>query len=122
MPYPLNRDTALRCEGIIRSTGAIPATIGMLSGQIHIGLTGKQIDRLADESNPNKAKLSRRDIAPAIAKKTDGGTTIAGTMILAHLAGIKVFSTGGLGGVHRGGENCMRCVNILEPFPSRCLA
>lgn len=106
MPYPLNMETAIRCEEVIRSTGAIPATIGMLSGQIHIGLNTSQIDRLADESNTRKVKLSRRDLAPAMARKLDGGTTIAGTMVLADLAGIKVFSTGGLGGVHRGGENC----------------
>ena len=105
MPNPLNFQTALRCEEIIRSTGAIPATIGMISGRIHIGMDSSQINRLADETNLNKVKLSRRDLAPAMAKKVDGGTTIAGTMILAHLAGIKVFSTGGLGGVHRGGEN-----------------
>ena len=110
MPYPLSRETALRCEEVVRSTGAIPATIGMLSGHIHVGLDAKQIDRLASEANVNKIKLSRRDIAPAIAKKLDGGTTIAGTMVLAHLAGIKVFSTGGLGGVHRGGENCMQYI------------
>lgn len=113
MSYPLNRETALRCEEIVRSTGAVPATIGMLSGQIHVGLSATQIDRLADESNLTKVKLSRRDIAPAIAKKVDGGTTIAGTMVLAHLAGIKVFSTGGLGGVHRNGENCMPCFCII---------
>ena len=105
MPNPLNFQTALRCEEIIRSTGAIPATIGMISGRIHIGMDSPKISRLADETNLNKVKLSRRDLAPAMAKKVDGGTTIAGTMILAHLAGIKVFSTGGLGGVHRGGEN-----------------
>ncbi|KAF8303309.1 hypothetical protein DL93DRAFT_2090328 [Clavulina sp. PMI_390] len=107
MPYPLNYETALKCEQIIRSTGAIPATIGMISGQIHVGLTTDQVERLADESNTNKVKLSRRDLAPAMALGVDGGTTIAGTMVLAHLAGIKVFSTGGLGGVHRGGENSM---------------
>lgn len=104
MPYPLNLETALKCEQNIRAAGAIPATIGMLSGQIHIGLDKPQLDRLADPLNTNKVKLSRRDLAPAMAQRIDGGTTIAGTMVLADLAGIKVFATGGLGGVHRNGE------------------
>jgi len=92
------------CERIIRSTGAIPATICLLSGRLHVGLKASQIERLADPSNAGRIKVSRRDLAPAIAARRDGGTTIASTMIISHLAGIKVFSTGGLGGVHRGGE------------------
>ena len=106
LPSPINLDTALSCESIIRSTGAIPATIGMISGEIFVGLRRDQLERLADDSNATRVKLSRRDLGPAIAAKCDGGTTIAGTMLIAHLSGIKVFATGGLGGVHRGGENC----------------
>lgn len=114
MPNPLNYEVALKCEEIVRSTGAIPATIGMIAGRIYVGLEKPHISRLADESNTNKVKLSRRDIAPAMAKKLDGGTTIAGTMVIAHLAGIKVFATGGLGGVHRGGENCKLSIPLTR--------
>jgi pseudouridylate synthase / pseudouridine kinase len=78
----------------------------MISGEIFVGLRRDQLERLADDSNPSRVKLSRRDLGPAIGAKYDGGTTIAGTMVIAHLAGIRVFATGGLGGVHRGGENC----------------
>ena len=114
MPHPINLDTALSCERIIRSTGAIPATIGLLSGRLHVGLKISQIERLADPSNAGRIKVSRRDLAPAIAAGKDGGTTISGTMIISHLAGIKVFSTGGLGGVHRGGELC----SSIKCFPN----
>ena len=90
MPYPTNLDTAVSVENIVRTTGAVPATIALLSGRVHIGLTKAQLERIADTTNnPNLVKLSRRDLAPAIAAKCDGGTTIAGTMILAELAGIK---------------------------------
>ncbi|TFY72885.1 hypothetical protein EVG20_g132 [Dentipellis fragilis] len=127
MPYPANRDTAQTVERNVRSTGAIPATIGMLGGRVKIGLDAKQLEHLADTaSNPGAVKLSRRDLAAAIALKKDGGTTCSTTLILAALAGIKVFATGGyavallphvceltkflldrLGGVHRGGEASM---------------
>lgn len=91
MPYPTNLNTALSIENIVRSTGAIPATIALLSGRVHIGLTRSQLERIADTgTNKSLVKLSRRDLAPAIAAKRDGGTTIAGTMVLAELAGIKV--------------------------------
>ncbi|KDQ16278.1 hypothetical protein BOTBODRAFT_30983 [Botryobasidium botryosum FD-172 SS1] len=108
MPYRVNLDTSISVENIVRSTGAVPATIALLSGRIHVGLSRPQLERIADtENNKGLVKLSRRDLAPAIAAKRDGGTTIAGTMVLAELAGIKVFATGGLGGVHRGGETSM---------------
>ncbi|KAF5384895.1 hypothetical protein D9615_001481 [Tricholomella constricta] len=107
-PYPDNLKLAMSLETIIRSTGSIPATIGVIGGRIKIGLEKQDIERLASKDT-NPAKISRRDIGPAIALKADGGTTCSATLIFAALAGIKVFATGGnarLGGVHRGGENC----------------
>lgn len=93
---PTNLHTAQSVERIVRSTGSIPATIGMLRGRIKIGLNPSELEYLADtKSNPSVVKLSRRDIAPAIAQKRDGGTTCSGTLIFAALAGIKVFATGG---------------------------
>ncbi|CAE6424026.1 unnamed protein product [Rhizoctonia solani] len=109
LAYPENLKTAISCEENVRKNGAIPATIALLEGKLHVGLERKQLEVIADvESlkNAGKApiKLSRRDIAPAMSLGQNGGTTIAGTTVIAHLAGIKVFATGGLGGVHRGGE------------------
>ncbi|CAE6419598.1 unnamed protein product [Rhizoctonia solani] len=109
LAYPENLKTAISCEKNVRENGAIPATIALLEGKLHVGLERRQLEVIADvESlkNAGKApiKLSRRDIAPAMSLGQNGGTTIAGTTIIAHLAGIKVFATGGLGGVHRGGE------------------
>ncbi|KAF8605153.1 hypothetical protein BDV93DRAFT_74752 [Ceratobasidium sp. AG-I] len=109
LSYPDNLKTAISCEENIRANGAIPATIGLLEGRMHVGLERNQLEILADVDSLKKAgkapvKLSRRDIAPAMSLGYYGGTTIAGTTVLAHLAGIKVFATGGLGGVHRGGE------------------
>ncbi|KAF9453866.1 indigoidine synthase A-like protein [Macrolepiota fuliginosa MF-IS2] len=106
VPYPTNLELGLELEGIVRSTGSIPATIGMIDGRIKIGLERSELERLADPQR-KKVKISRRDIAPAIALKADGGTTCSATLIFSALAGIKVFSTGGLGGVHRGGETSM---------------
>ncbi|KAL0576357.1 hypothetical protein V5O48_005616 [Marasmius crinis-equi] len=107
-PYPVNFELASDMEKIVRSTGAIPATIGMIGGRVKIGLESSELARLADvKNNPSVVKLSRRDIGPAAALKADGGTTCSTTLIFAALAGIKVFATGGLGGVHRGGENSM---------------
>ncbi|KIY51953.1 indigoidine synthase A-like protein [Fistulina hepatica ATCC 64428] len=103
---PENYNLALSLERNVRDNGATPATIGFIGGRIKIGLTPAEIERLA--SNQYKpVKVSRRDIAPAIANKADGGTTCAATSMLAEMVGIKVFATGGLGGVHRGGENTM---------------
>ncbi|KAG1769169.1 Indigoidine synthase A like protein-domain-containing protein [Suillus occidentalis] len=108
MPYPTSLEMAQSVERIVRSTGSIPATIAVIGGRIKIGLHPAELERLADQrSNPTAVKLSRRDIAAAIALKKDGGTTSCSTLIFAALAGIKVFATGGLGGVHRGGENTM---------------
>ncbi|MGQ7845921.1 pseudouridine-5'-phosphate glycosidase [Granulosicoccus sp. 3-233] len=102
MPYPQNRDTAMGVEQAVRDSGAIPATIAILDGQIMVGLDEEQLETLARSSNA--MKLSRADLAMALARKAMGSTTVAATMIIAHLAGIKVFATGGIGGVHQGAE------------------
>ncbi|RDB28792.1 hypothetical protein Hypma_015576 [Hypsizygus marmoreus] len=105
-PYPENLELSKSLEQIVRSTGSIPATIGMIGGRVKIGMGENHLQQLA-EKKTHPVKISRRDIAPAIAMKADGGTTCSATLIFAALAGIKVFATGGLGGVHRGGENSM---------------
>ncbi|KAG6814072.1 hypothetical protein H0H92_003119 [Tricholoma furcatifolium] len=105
-PYPGNLQLAYSLENIVRAQGSIPATIGMIDGRVKIGLHKSEFERLASRER-GPAKISRRDIAAAMASKSDGGTTCSATLIFAALAGIKVFSTGGLGGVHRGGENSM---------------
>ncbi|WP_432666106.1 pseudouridine-5'-phosphate glycosidase [Wukongibacter baidiensis] len=102
MPYPKNVETALRVEEIIRENGAVPATIGIINGKIKVGLTTEEIEHMA--TSKDVAKVSRRDIPFVVAQKLDGATTVAGTMIAASLAGIKMFVTGGIGGVHRGAE------------------
>lgn len=100
LPYPANRDTALAMEASVRAAGAIPATIAILQGRITVGLSGEQIEYLAKAENVRKC--SRRDLPIAVGLGEDAATTVAGTMIVAHMAGIKVFATGGIGGVHRG--------------------
>jgi pseudouridine-5'-phosphate glycosidase len=102
MPYPQNVQTALEVEAVIRAHGAIPATIAVLEGKICIGLSRDQIEALG--SAKDVMKLSRRDLALAVASGQPGATTVAATMICAALAGIEVFVTGGIGGVHRGAE------------------
>jgi pseudouridine-5'-phosphate glycosidase len=104
MPYPKNKETALKVEQIIRSQGGIPATIALINGKIKIGLTENEIDYLA-RSGKRILKASRRDLPYLLASKIDGATTVASTMIAANLVGIKVFATGGIGGVHRGGSD-----------------
>ncbi|KAK0198164.1 indigoidine synthase A-like protein [Armillaria mellea] len=107
-PYPTNYDLASDLEEIVRSTGSVPATIGIIGGRVKIGLEKSELERLADRAkNPSVVKVSRRDIAPTIGARMDGGTTCSATLIFAALAGIKVFATGGLGGVHRGGQDSM---------------
>ncbi|SHJ61045.1 pseudouridine-5'-phosphate glycosidase [Paramaledivibacter caminithermalis] len=103
MPYPQNIETALRVEEIIRENGAVPATIGIINGKIKVGLSQEEIEHMAKSNEV--IKVSRRDIPFVLAKGLDGATTVAGTMIAANLAGIKVFVTGGIGGVHRGASN-----------------
>jgi pseudouridine-5'-phosphate glycosidase len=105
MPYPQNVETALAVEAIVRENGAVPATIAVMDGAIRIGLTDDEIDRLGSERDVLKA--SRRDLAAAIATKRTAATTVAATMIGAHLGGIGIFATGGTGGVHRGAESTM---------------
>lgn len=102
LPYPDNVETAVSMETAVRNGDAIPATIAIIQGTIHIGLTADQIEYLGQQTGQDVRKCSRRDIPLALARKEDGATTVAGTMILAHRAGIKLFATGGIGGVHRG--------------------
>ena len=101
MPYPQNIETALQVEQIVRDHGAIPATIAIISGKIKVGLTSDEIDYLA-KSGSKIIKASRRDLPYLLSKKIDGATTVASTMIAANLAEIRIFATGGIGGVHRG--------------------
>lgn len=103
MPHPQNLEVARQVEADIRDTGAVPATIAVLDGQLHIGLEATQLEALAEARNV--AKLSRADLAVCIARGGTGATTVAATMIAARLAGIAVFATGGIGGVHKGAEN-----------------
>ncbi|EGO03266.1 hypothetical protein SERLA73DRAFT_69168 [Serpula lacrymans var. lacrymans S7.3] len=120
MPYPTSLETAQSLESIVRSTGSVPATIALIGGRIKIGLQPLELEYIADTTaNPNITKLSRRDIAPAISMKRDGATTCSATLIFAALAGIKVFATGGLGGVHRGGERTMDVSADLQEL-TRC--
>ena len=102
MPWPQNVETARRVEAEVRATGAVPATIAVMGGRIHIGLTEAELVDLAQAKGV--AKLSRADLAACLATGGVGATTVAATMICAHLAGISVFATGGIGGVHRGAE------------------
>ena len=113
MPYPQNVETALKVEQIIREAGAVPATIALLNGKLIVGLSKDEIDYLGKKGFA-VTKASRRDLPVILAKKGDGATTVASTMIVADLAGIKVFATGGIGGVHRGGENTMDISADLE--------
>lgn len=100
MPYPKNVETALAVNDTIRRNGAMPATIGIIGGRIKVGLTDEEIEYLAQAKNV--LKVSRRDLPFVISNKMDGATTVAGTMIVSKMAGIKLFVTGGIGGVHRG--------------------
>ena len=103
MPFPQNVETALKVEEIVRTTGAIPATIAIINGKFKVGLTKDEIEYLGSFGK-KIVKASRRDIPYLISKKADGATTVASTMIGAEMAGIKIFATGGIGGVHRGAQ------------------
>jgi pseudouridylate synthase len=103
MPYPQNLDTAREVEAIVRGQGAVPATIAILGGDVKIGLSGSELDHLAREGRTIR-KVSVRDLPFVVSKRLDGATTVASTMRLAAMAGISVFATGGIGGVHRGAE------------------
>lgn len=102
LPYPANLETATAMEEAVRSGGAVPATIAILGGRIHAGLSEEELAYLATRPGDSVRKCSRRDLPLALARGEDAATTVAGTMVVAHLAGIALFATGGIGGVHRG--------------------
>lgn len=102
LPYPDNVATAVNMQQAVREGGAVPATIAIIKGKVHVGLTDDELEYLGQLAGTAVRKCSRRDIPLAIGNKEDGATTVAGTMILAHQAGIRLFATGGIGGVHRG--------------------
>ncbi len=101
MPYPRNVETARMVEETVRSFGAVPATIAVIEGRFRVGLQPKEIDGLAQLTG-GVVKASRRDLAPVVARGGSAGTTVAATMFVAELAGVEIFATGGIGGVHRG--------------------
>ena len=113
MPYPQNVETALNVERIIRENGAVPATIAVIGGRLKAGLSKEEIEYFG-KKGLNIAKASRRDLAVLCARGEDGATTVTTTMIIAHMAGIKIFATGGIGGVHRGAETTMDISADLE--------
>ena len=113
MPYPQNVETALNVERIIRENGAVPATIAIIGGRLKAGLTPEQIEYFGKKGRAI-AKASRRDLAVLCARGEDGATTVTTTMIIAHMAGINIFATGGIGGVHRGAETTMDISADLE--------
>ena len=113
MPYPQNVETALAVEQIIRDNGAVPATIAILNGRLKAGLTKEEIEYLGKQGQA-VTKASRRDLAALVARGADGATTVTTTMMIAHMAGISIFATGGIGGVHRGAETTMDISADLE--------
>lgn len=103
LPYPQNVETAVLMEAAVREGGALPATLGIIRGEIVVGLAAEQIEYLGRQAGKNTVrKCSRRDLPLIVARQEDGATTVAGTMIIARMAGIELFATGGIGGVHRG--------------------
>ena len=112
MPYPKNVETALMVEETVRLNKAVPATIAIINGKLKVGLTNDEIEFLA--TNEEVKKVSRRDLPITVAQKLSGSTTVASTMIIASLAKIAIFATGGIGGVHRGAENTMDISADLE--------
>lgn len=121
MPYPQNKETALTVEKIVRENGAVPATIAIIGGKLTVGITPEEIDYLG-KKGLDVTKASRRDIPILVARKEDGATTVAATMIIAALAGIKIFATGGIGGVHRGAETTMDISADLEELSNTNVA
>ena len=113
MPYPQNVETALNVEKVIRANGAVPATIAILGGRLKAGLTPAEIEYLG-KTGQAVTKASRRDLPVIVAKGMDGATTVTTTMMIAHMAGINIFATGGIGGVHRGAETTMDISADLE--------
>ena len=113
MPYPQNVETALNVEKIIRENGAVPATIAIIGGRLKAGLTPEEIEYFGKKGTAIR-KASRRDLAVLCARGEDGATTVTTTMMIAHMAGIQIFATGGIGGVHRGAETTMDISADLE--------
>ena len=113
MPYPKNVETALLVEQTIRDNGAVPATIAIIGGRLKAGLSHEELEHLG-KAGRSVAKASRRDLPALVARGVDGATTVATTMIIAHMAGINIFATGGIGGVHRGAEVTMDISADLE--------
>ena len=113
MPYPKNVETALLVEQTIRENGAVPATIAVIGGRLKAGLSRDEIEYLG-KTGRGVAKASRRDLPALVARGADGATTVATTMIIANMAGIRIFATGGIGGVHRGAETTMDISADLE--------
>jgi pseudouridine-5'-phosphate glycosidase len=113
MPYPKNVETALRVEEIVRENGAVPATIAIIGGKLSVGISHEEIDYLG-KKGLDVTKASRRDIPVLVSRGEDGATTVAATMIIANMAGVKLFATGGIGGVHRGAETTMDISADLE--------
>ena len=113
MPYPKNVETALMVEQTLRNNGAVPATIAVIGGRLKAGLSREEIEYLG-KTGRGVAKASRRDLPALVARKADGATTVATTMIIANMAGIRIFATGGIGGVHRGAEVTMDISADLE--------
>lgn len=117
MPYPQNVETALKVEKVIRDEGCIPATIAVIKGRLKAGLTEDEIEYLG-KSGTKVRKASRRDLSVLVSKGLDGATTVTTTMMIAHMAGINIFATGGIGGVHRGAEKTMDISADLEELSS----
>lgn len=113
MPYPKNVETALLVEQTIRDNGAVPATVAVIGGRLKAGLSREEIEYLG-KTGRGVAKASRRDLPALVARGADGATTVTTTMIIAHMAGIRIFATGGIGGVHRGAETTMDISADLE--------
>lgn len=121
MPWPRNFETALAVEQAVREEGAVPATIAIIRGRIKVGLTREELKAFADGSL-HPVKVSRRDLPAVIARQENGATTVAGTMIAAAMAGIRVFATGGIGGVHRGAEHSWDVSADLEELAMTSVA
>ena len=121
MPFPKNRDTALQVESVIREEGAVPATIAILDGRLRVGLSPDEIEEFGRKGQ-NVAKVSRRDIPFILARQQNGATTVASTMIIAAMAGIQVFATGGIGGVHRGATTTLDISADLQELAQTAVA
>ena len=123
MPFPENLATARAVEAVVRANGAVPATIAVLDGRLCVGLTDAELARLAEAATTGDvAKASRRDLPALVARGATAGTTVAATMYLAHVAGVRVFATGGIGGVHRGAETTFDVSADLDELGSTPVA